>query len=149
MKTKRKNMELYSIDIAKICKAEIVGMIKRYNLPHTVDELYRLKMEGYNKLVFEKSTNKLLFYTLNSSKTTYELSSYAKNMVNGLVALGFEKQVPEPALVQNEPATKDEALTEEQIYKEIDRITKMINLFGYNKLDSKDAEFYEKHSDYI
>ena len=144
-------MELYSIDIAKICKAEIVGLVKNYNLPHTVDELYRLKMEGYNKLVFEKSTNKLLFYTLNSSKTTYELSSYAKNMVNGLTALGFEKHIPEPAMVQKQPATKEEpaALTDEQIYKEIDRITKMINLFGYNKLDSKDAEFYEKHSDYI
>ncbi len=163
-------MKLYLIDVSKICQAEIVGTIKSYSLPHTVEYLFHLKMEGYNKLYFDSDTHKLVYYTLNSDKSTYRLADGVKNILIDLIALGFEK----PVKVKEQTKDKDyyttlrdrddnvdvvmrdetkmildEYVSIKSILSEIDRITSLINKNGFSSLSNVDSEFYKKHSKYI
>ena len=84
-------MELFCIDLSRICKIEIGELIRRYQLPFMADDLYLMKLDGYNKLYYHQETYDLIFYTLNCSKKVYEPSSKIRQKLNDIIPLGFHK----------------------------------------------------------
>ncbi len=151
-------MKLFCIELSKLNKIELGEIVKRFQIkdPFNLDELYRLKMSGYNSVFIDEETNKMFFFTLNNAKRTIQVGDYLKNLLLEMKSLGFGARI-----VVNEHLSNDnskeckkslllrENLSENEIMSEIERITSLINTVGFKNLTKDDVEFYKKYGDYI
>ena len=138
-------MKLYCIDLSRLNKIELGEIQKRFKVPIDTEELYRLKMSGYNTIYIDEETNKMAFYTLNNAKKTIQVADYLKNIMIDLKPLGYGAKV----VVNEHIVKKPKAMNDKEIYEEIDRISSIINRFGYASLSPEEKQFYKDHEDYI
>lgn len=110
-------MKLYCIDLSKLNKIELESIQKRFNILINTEELYRLKMSGYNSIYIDEETNKIFFYTLNNSKMTIQVGDYLKNLMIDLKPLGFGAKVVVNEHLPKQPTIVKE-LSEEEVVAE-------------------------------
>lgn len=150
-------MELFCLDLSRINKIEIGELIRRYHLPFTDDDLYLMKMDGYNKLYYHQETFELMFYTLNCSKKVYEPSSKIRHQLNEIVPLGFQKptstksnhRIADNVEERNRrvaPKPNRQFNTHKEIENEINRLLDLINDKGYKEMSDDEKAFLKKYS---
>lgn len=151
-------MKLFRIELSKLNKIELGEIVKRFQIkePFHLEELYRLKMSGYNSVYIDEETNKMLFYILNNAKRTIQVADGLKNSLLDMKSLGFGARLVVNEHLSREGIKEDrnslllrENLNEDEILSEIERITSLINTIGFKNLSQDDIAFYKKYGDYI
>lgn len=153
-------MELFCLDLSRINKIEIGELIRRYQLPFTADDLYLMKMDGYNKLYYHQETFELMFFSLNCSKRVYEPSSKVRQQLNEIIPLGFHKPTPTKSnhqVAKNledknrsvAPKPRRHFSTKKEIENEVNRLLDLINEQGYGNLTSDEKEFLKNNSNLL
>lgn len=153
-------MELFCIDLGRINKIEIGELIRRYQLPFLTDDLYLMKMDGYNKVYYHQETFELMFYSLNCSKRIFEPSAKVRRQLSEIVPLGFHKptstksnhEVAKDVEDKNKriaPKPRRQFNTKKEIENEVNRLLDLINERGYSYLSSDEKEFLKNNSNLL
>lgn len=137
-------MKLYCIDLSKLNKIELSEIQKRFKVPIDSDELFRLKLSGYNTIYIDEETNKVFFYTLNNSKKTIQVGDYLKNLMIDLKPLGFGAKVTVNEHISKMPTVTRE-LNEDELEGEYNRILDKIHQLGMGSITIDEANFLNKH----
>lgn len=138
------------MDLVKLSAIELSEVINRFQLPHKIDELTRLKQSGYNTLYFDNTNHQLLYYTLNNDKRTIQLSDGLINNLRDIRALGFGATKVVTAHLPQKTETKAiKQLTQDEIEAEIDRLSTQINVHGMQSLSVEELDFIKKNAKYF
>lgn len=141
------------INLEKLTKSEMGLFIQENQLPYTVDDLFRKKMDGFNKLYFDVKEKQILFYTTNRDKRTLQVGDFLKNKLNGLVPLhstiSKHEREEEDSISNREASEKvrvDSGISTDEIEERLNQLYEKVMQTGSKSLTDEEKEFLVKYT---